>query len=767
MSQPTNQANPATLRYFVDGMDCASCARKIEDMVTRLPGAAAPKVNFTSQILTLELDESRTPRTKLESNIRTLGYVPTLRAETAATPVKPSAHGEAGHDDEEDHGKKGHDHGHGAEGHTHALEEGKPWYATRQAQLVFLTGALAGAAWIFSRFEPQIATWGFVVATLIGTYPLARRAFAAARFGNPWTIEMLVTLAAIGAIGIGESAEAVVVVFFFMIGELLEGVAAGRARAGIKSLAALAPKTAFVVHSGGDGQHAGEHTDEVPADSLAVGQLVRVQPGGRVPCDGMIVKGASSLDDSPVTGESVPVNKTVNDAVYAGSINGDAVIDVQVTKAAGDNTIARIIKLVEEAENGKGNTARFIDRFSRYWTPGVVLVSSLVAVLPPLLFGGVWHDWLYKGVSLLLIGCPCALVLSVPAAITSGLSSGARRGLLIKGGAALENIGSVHTIAFDKTGTLTAGRPLVTDVVTLQGEEGTILRLAAGVENGSSHPLAKAITDRAKAAGVNAPSNSDAKAVQGKAAIATVEGRTLAVGSPKYAAELAPLEPTLAAQINTLEASGKTVVLLLEGAMPLALFAIRDEPRSDARAALAELKNLGISSVMLTGDNARTGLAIASDLGLEVRAELLPEDKLEIIRELKQSGKVAMIGDGINDAPALAMSDVGIAMGGGTDVALETANAAILRSNVMGVVDLVVLSRAVMGNIRVNIAIALGLKAVFLVTTLLGITNLWMAILADTGATVLVTANALRLLGFKGRPQAQTVAPIAATPKAA
>ena len=248
---------------------------------------------------------------------------------------------------------------------------------------------------------------------------------------------------------------------------------------------------------------------------------------------------------------------------------------------------------------------------------------------------------------------------------------------------------------------------------------------------------------------MTAPVSSDARAVQGKAAIATVEGRTLAVGSPKYAAELAPLEATLATQINALEASGKTVVLLLDGATPLALFAIRDDPRPDARAALAELKKLGISSVMLTGDNARTGQAIANDLGLEVRAELMPEDKLEIIRELKQSGKVAFVGDGINDAPALAMSDVGIAMGGGTDVALETANAAILRSNIMGAVDLVKLSRAVMGNIRVNIAIALGLKAVFLVTTLLGITNLWMAILADTGATVLVTANALRLLTYR------------------
>ena len=738
MTQPTtSQPETSPLRYRVEGMDCASCARKIEDMVTRLPGADAPKVNFNSQILTVALDESRTPRSKLEANIRTLGYAPTLRLEPVTAAHSQAAHP---HDDEEDHG-------HGAEGHSHALPDDKPWYSTRPAQLVFLTGGLVGAAWIFGFITPQFADWGFIAATLIGTYPLARRAIAAARFGNPWTIEMLVSIAAIGALAIGEAAESAVVVFFFMIGELLEGIAAGRARAGIRSLAALAPKTALVI----DIKNGLEQTREIQAERLMVGQLVRVQPGGRVPCDGEIVKGASSLDDSPVTGESMPVSKTLGDAVFAGSINGDAVIDVRVTKAAGDNTIARIIKLVEEAEGGKGNTARFIDRFSRYWTPAVVLVSTLVAVLPPLLAGGGWNEWIYKGVSLLLIGCPCALVLSVPAAITSGLSSGARRGLLIKGGAALEDIGSVHTIAFDKTGTLTAGKPLVTDVVTLQGDEQTMLRLAAGVENGSSHPLAKAILEHAKSAGIAAPASSDAKAVQGKAAVATVEGRTLAVGSPKYAAELTKLEPALTEQINALETSGKTVVLLLEGATPLGLFAIRDEPRSDARAALAELKELGIETVMLTGDNARTGNAIAGDLGLDARAELMPEDKLEIIRELRKSGKVAFVGDGINDAPALAMSDVGIAMGGGTDVALETANAAILRSNVTGVVDLVELSRAVMGNIRVNIGIALGLKAIFLVTTLFGWTNLWMAILADTGATALVTANALRLLGFKGR----------------
>ena len=376
-------------------------------------------------------------------------------------------------------------------------------------------------------------------------------------------------------------------------------------------------------------------------------------------------------------------------------------------------------------------------------------MSTLVAIIPPLLLGGAWHEWLYKGISLLLIGCPCALVLSVPAAITSGISAGARRGLLIKGGAALETLSSLKTIAFDKTGTLTAGKPQVTDVFALEGTEDEVLGLAAALEAGSHHPLAKAIVDKAKGQNLHALEAHEVQAVAGKAVTGTLNGKGYAVGSPRYAAELASLEAGLSQQIETLESQGKTVVLLLEDLHPLALFALRDEARPDAKEAILALKSLGVSSVMLTGDNKRTGEAIARSLGLEARSELLPADKLRIIGELQAAGPTGMVGDGINDAPALAKSYVGIAMCGGTDVALETADAALLRPSVVGVAEMVQLSKATMGNIHQNIAFALGLKAIFLVTTLLGLTSLWMAILADTGATVLVTANALRLLSWK------------------
>ncbi|WP_216329158.1 heavy metal translocating P-type ATPase [Deinococcus aestuarii] len=726
-------AAPAQLEYFVDGMDCASCVQKVERMVNGLPGTGDVRTSFNKQTLALALDEGQTPRATLESNLKALGYTPSLLGGVPPAALDHDHHDHSGHDHSA--------HDHAGHGHVHEVPKpGQPWYATGQGKLVVTSGILLALAWLFGFIEPQFATVGFIAATLLGVWPLAKKAVASARFGDPFSINTLVSLAAIGAILIGEAAEGAVVVFFFAVGELLEGIAAGRARAGIQALAALAPKTALLVE--------GQGTREVPADALQVGQTVQVNPGARVPADGTILSGTSSLDDSPVTGESVPVVKSAGNSVYAGSINTDGVLTVRVDKAASDNTIARIIHMVEEAEGSKAPTARFIDRFSRYYTPGVVAVSALVALVPPLLFGAQWHPWLYKGIALLLIGCPCALVLSVPAAITSGISAGTRRGLLIKGGAALESIGSVKTVAFDKTGTLTAGKPRVTDVVGQDRQE--VLRLAAAVESGSSHPLAKAITDAAKGSKLTVPAAVNAQAIPGKAVTATVEGRSFSVSSPRYAATLTTLPADLSASIETFEKQGRTAVVLLDGPTPLGVIAIRDEPRPDAREAIAQLRALGVNTVMLTGDNARTGRAIASDLGMDVQAELLPEDKLKVIADLKAQGGVSMVGDGINDAPALAQSDVGIAMGGGTDVALETADAALLQERVTGVANLVSLSRATMQNIKVNIAFALGLKAIFLVTTLLGYTNLWMAILADTGATALVTANALRLLRWKG-----------------
>ncbi|MCJ9673716.1 heavy metal translocating P-type ATPase, partial [Neorhizobium sp. SHOUNA12B] len=460
-----------------------------------------------------------------------------------------------------------------------------------------------------------------------------------------------------------------------------------------------------------------------------------------------IIAGESAIDEAPVTGESTPVAKGIDDAVFAGTINGDAALRVRVTAAAEDNTIARVVRLVEEAQESKAPTERFIDRFSRYYTPGVVAVAALVAILPPLVAGASWSEWVYKGLAILLIGCPCALVISTPAAIAASLSSGARRGLLMKGGAVLETLGKITAVALDKTGTLTAGRPQVTDVIAFGRNAEDVLRFAAALETGSSHPLAVAILAKAADDEVEIPTATDARALGGKGVTAVVEGEEVFLGSPKAAAELVSLPMAHSRRITGLNDEGKTVSVLIVGGVLAGAVAMRDEPRPDARAGLKALTDAGVRTVMLTGDNARTATAIGKDLGIEVRAELMPEDKSRIVGELKSEGYVVgKVGDGINDAPALAAADVGIAMGGGTDVALETADAATLHGRVGDIAAMIELSKRTMRNIHQNISIALGLKAVFLVTTIIGITGLWPAILADTGATVLVTINALRLL---------------------
>ncbi|RWX81715.1 cadmium-translocating P-type ATPase [Neorhizobium lilium] len=740
------------VRYKVGGMDCASCATKIDTAVRRVPGVTDVSVSVGAGTMTVRHDGSA-DLGAMERKVAGLGYP--LRALGRKAPAAGedtgSIHHDHDHDHHHDHGHDGghdhgtHDHKHaheakieGLHGHDHGPMDG-PWWKSAKGKLTILTGIGLVAAYGLGHLLPAYQTILFTAAMLIGLVPIARRAFMAARAGTPFSIEMLMTIAAVGAVIIHASEEAAAVVFLFLVGELLEGVAAGRARQSIQGLTALMPKNALLERDG--------KTVEVPAEKLSVGSVILVRPGDRISADGVIIDGTSAVDQAPVTGESTPVAKGVNDTVFAGTVNGTAALRVRVTAAAADNTIARIVRMVEEAQETKAPTERFIDRFSRYYTPGVVVVAALVAILPPLLAGAAWGEWVYKGLAILLIGCPCALVISTPAAIAASLSSGARRGLLIKGGAVLETLGGLTAIAMDKTGTLTSGKPVVTDIVPFGRNADDVLRLAAALETGSSHPLAAAILARAAEDEVEVPSAGNALALAGKGVTADVEGLSVFLGSPKAAAELTSLSIAHTRRIAGLHEEGKTVSVLVVGSQLAGAIAMRDEARPDAKAGVAALTAAGIKTVMLTGDNAKTAAAIGRDLGVEVKAELMPEDKQKIVLDLKAQGfKVGKVGDGINDAPALAAADVGIAMGGGTDVALETADAAILHGRIGDIAAMISLSRRTMRNIHQNIAIALGLKAVFIVTTVLGITGLWPAILADTGATVLVTINALRLL---------------------
>jgi Cd2+/Zn2+-exporting ATPase len=692
-----------TSAFKVSGMDCAACGTKITTAVSRLPGISDVSVSVAGGRMTLQHAQGA-DLARVEQTIAQLGYT--------------------------------------ASSATEKTSEAAPWWQTSKALMTASCAVALALAYIVGKAIPATGMWPFVLALLVGLVPVARRAAAAALNGSPFTIETLMTIAAVGALFIGAVEEAAVVVMLFLVGEMLEGIAASRARASIQGLAGLIPKTALVM--------VGSQTREMLAEQLRAGMIILVRPGDRISADGVITQGESTIDEAPVTGESQPVAKTVGANVYAGTVNGEGVLYIRVTAAAADNTIARVIKLVEEAQESKAPTERFIDNFSRYYTPGVLVVAALVAILPPLLLGASWNEWIYKGLAILLIGCPCALVISTPAAIAASLSAGARRGLLLKGGAVLETLGKITAVAFDKTGTLTAGKPQVTDVVGFDQSESEVLRLSAALETGSSHPLAVAILARATQDKMTTPAATEAKAVGGEGVGGMVEGKRVFLGSPRYAREKYTLSDDQSRAIETLNDDGKTVSVLIVEDRVAGLIAMRDEPRPDALAGLKALAAMGVKTVMLTGDNQRTAQAVGKHLGIDVRAELLPEDKQRIVQEMKSSGlMVAKVGDGINDAPALAAADVGIAMGGGTDVALETADAAVIHGRVGDIAEMISLSKRTLRNIHQNITISLGLKAVFLVTTVVGMTGLWPAILADTGATVLVTINALRLLKLK------------------
>lgn len=704
-------------------MDCAACATKIENALNRIDGVSNVIVSVSRGTVTFVRD-GQLIDSQVRNQISDLGYRIVQSDELRGGNERAGGHSNPSREDSISH---------------EGIDASQPWWRTKKGMLTIASGLALVAAFLTGKALPATERWAFLLAMMVGLFPIAKRAISAARAGTPFSIEMLMCIAAIGAILIGATEEAAAVVFLFLIGELLEGVAARRARDSIRGLTELIPKTARLEENG--------QVREVQADTLNVGSTIQVRPGDRIPADGIIVSGESSIDEAPVSGESIPVRKGPDQSLFAGTINGDGLLRVRVTAAASDNTIARVVRLVEDAQESKAPTERFIDRFSSYYTPGVVVVAALIATVLPLLQVSAWNDWIYKGLAILLIGCPCALVISTPAAIAASLSAGARRGLLLKGGAVLERIGKITMACFDKTGTLTAGKPKVTDIVPFGVAQTDVLRVAAALESGSSHPLATAILAKASEQQLSLPLASESQSIGGKGIRGTVDGRQIFMGSLQAAGEITALNDEQMSRIAALNEEGKTVSVVMIDGKPAGAIAMRDEPRPDAVRGLELLADLGIRALMLTGDNRRTAAAIGKQLGIEVQGELLPQDKQRIVAQLQAQGfSVAKVGDGINDAPALAAADVGIAMGGGTDVALETSDAAVLHGRVADVAAMVDLSRRTMVNIKQNIAVALGFKAVFLVTTVAGVTGLWPAILADTGATVLVTLNALRLL---------------------
>ncbi|EIJ78384.1 cadmium efflux P-type ATPase [Bacillus methanolicus PB1] len=565
-------------------------------------------------------------------------------------------------------------------------------------------------------------------------------------------MKTLMTIAIIGAAIIGEWSEGAVVVILFAISEALETYSMDKARASIRSLMEISPKEALVRRNGKETM--------IHVDDIEVGDIIIVKPGQKIAMDGAVIKGRSSVNQAAITGESVPVEKTVDDEVFAGTLNEEGILEVKVTKRVDDTTIAKIIHLVEEAQAERAPSQAFVDRFAKYYTPVIMIIAALVAIIPPLLFGASWNEWIYQGLAVLVVGCPCALVVSTPVSIVTAIGNAARNGVLIKGGIYLEETGALKAIAFDKTGTLTKGIPVVTDFKNLTTmEDQQLFSIIAALEYRSQHPLASAIMKKAEEEGIafKEVQLDGFSSITGKGIKGTINGAAYYIGSPNLFEEVLKegIAPRIREEIRALQDQGKTVMVFGTNEEVQAIVAVADELRESSKDVIEKLHSLGIEkTIMLTGDNKGTAKAIGEQVGVsDIQAELLPQDKLEFIKKLRNDyGKVAMVGDGVNDAPALASATVGVAMSGaGTDTALETADIALMGDDLRKLPFTVKLSRKTLAIIKQNIIFSIGVKLLALLLVIPGWLTLWIAIFADMGATLLVTLNGLRLLKVRDK----------------
>lgn len=691
----------------IGGMDCPTCATVIEHALGRMDGVIEAKVNYAMEQLHVEFDTEKTSLDAVEKHIRAFGYGVV----------------------EDEH----------AHGHAH-----KGLTEDRELILSLGSGLLLLAGWLleFTAAPVGISLGLFVSAYVLGGLFALRDAWQSLRQGR-FDIDTLMIVAAAGAAALGAWAEGALLLFLFSLGHALEHRAMDRARRAIEALADLAPRTALVLRDGRE--------VEVAVEELQRDDRVIVKPGQRIPADAEVLTGASSVNQAPITGESMPVDKTVGDAVFAGTINGEAALEIRVTRLARESTLSRMVKMVAEAGAQQSPTQRFTDRFERIFVPVVLIGAGLLIAVPPL-FGFPFAESFYRAMAVLVAASPCALAIATPAAVLSGVARAARGGVLIKGGAHLENLGTLRAIAFDKTGTITHGEPTVTDVVPFAVEANLLLQTAAAVESRSGHPLAKAIVSVAQARGLDWQPASELESVSGRGVRAVVDGRTISIGNlALYGTQAIPSE--VRQQVLRLETEGKTTMVVRDGDAFIGVLALADTPRVGAREVLQRLHDLGIrNTIMLTGDNERVGRAIGNAVGLdEVRAGLLPEDKVAAMDELlRRHGQVAMVGDGVNDAPALARATVGIAMGGaGTDVALETADVALMADDLSKLPFAVALSRASRRIIQQNLWLSLGVVALLIPATLTGLAGIGPAVLIHEGSTLVVVFNALRLLGYR------------------
>lgn len=703
----TREEAPETKVFYLSGLTCADCASRLEKNIASLPGVESVSLNFGAAKLTVT------------GNITTS----LIAGEAGREGVTATVEGKT------------------------PIQEAPFLERNRRVVVSAISGFILLLGWAADTFMqlPDISTGLYLAAILTGGFSTARRAiFSLIRLN--FDMNVLMTVAVAGAALIGEWREGAVVSFLFSVSGALESYTIDKARQSIRSLMEIAPKIAAVRRDGRE--------IELPVEEIQPGDVLVVRPGEKIAMDGKVVSGYSAVNQAPITGESIPVEKKVGDEVFAGTLNRQGVLEVEVSKPANDTTIARIINMVEEAQARRAPSQAFVDKFAGYYTPVVIALAAGIVILPPIFLGLPWHPWIYRGLALLVVACPCALVVSTPVAIVSAIGNAARNGVLIKGGVYLEESGDLSVVAFDKTGTLTRGTPEVTDVIALEGKvsERELLKIAASVEKMSEHPLAGAIVQRAGEKGIELEPVVDFEAVVGKGARAKLNGREVIIGSPRllkeYMVDLSSQEEV----IQKLQSEGKTAMLVVVDGGLVGILAVSDTVREAGRDTLDRLRAMGIKkTVMLTGDNPATAGAIAEKAGVdEFMAGLLPEDKVAAVNQMRQKyGKVAMVGDGVNDAPALAAATVGIAMGGaGTDTALETADIVLMADDLSKLPFAIRLSRAALGVIKQNVTFSLVIKLAAVLLVFPGWLTLWLAILADMGASVLVTLNGIRLMGI-------------------
>ena len=704
------QANRAIFR--IEQMDCPTEEALLRKALGSIAGVGALEFNLMDRVLKVEhtLDNVE----PITFAITGLGMAPLLQQPDTAAAASPAA--------------------------TAPAVSRKQWILTAVAGAAAIGAEVAAYA---TGNETSIAVGVLVIIAVLtgGLHTLKKGWIALKSF--TLNINLLMTVAVIGAVLIGEWPEAAVVIWLFGLAEMIEAMSLDRARNAIRGLMALAPETATVLQADGSWL-------ETSAHRVAVGATVRVKPGERLALDGAVVKGQSWVNQAPITGESMPVEKRRGDTVFAGTINERGVLEFRVSAAKGAAMLDRIARAVQEAQSQRAPTQRFVDQFARVYTPLVFVIALLVAVVAPLAFGAPWFDWIYKALVLLVIACPCALVISTPVTVVSGLTAAARRGILIKGGVYLEQGRLLKSVALDKTGTLTHGKPLLTDVIPFgAATREEVLRIAASLDALSEHPVAAAIV----AGYGNHPhaSVTGFEALPGRGVKGDLDGQTYTIGNHRLIEELGKCTAEVERTLDRLEAEAKTAVVLCNANGPLAVLAVADTVRDSSREAIASLKALGVTPVMLTGDNVKTAQGIAKQVGIaDVRGELLPEDKLTVITTLLERGPVGMVGDGVNDAPALAKSSIGFAMGAaGTDTAIETADVALMQDDLRKLPEFIALSRKTSAILWQNIVLAIGVKVVFFALTFTGQTSLWLAVFADMGASLMVVSNGLRLLRAK------------------